>query len=34
MNKNRILMDKILNHMWARNPYDFRFVLMMTWEEE
>ena len=35
-NKRRMvyLFDKILMKMWKDNPYDFRLILMMTWEME
>jgi hypothetical protein len=34
MPRNIKLFDRILEKMWKDNPYDFRFVLMMTWERE
>ena len=29
----KLAVNKILNKMWEQNPYDFRFVLIMTWEK-
>ena len=34
MNRINRSMNIILEKMWEKNPYDFRFVLIMTWERE